>query len=469
MSPDDSDRLESWKEIAAFLGRDERTAMRWAAQHGMPVHRVPGSKRGRVFASRSEISEWLGRRDDGNPQDKLEAPRAHSMRKSARWALAAGVLGLLVLAVLGGFFYIRESHVGRPPNVTRVTFTSEAAVAWHGDNELWKYRFPWPLISKPWSPLAKTTDFVRVLDLDHGEKRVVVLVAPLRLGFNPDSSYEYAVDCFSNGGKLIWSYVAHEKFQFGRNVLSGPWKLTALFVAEANGKRSIWVAEDHHTWGDSFVVQLNLETGEAKLRFVNTGVLTSLNEVETAAGTYMLAGGFNNEYSAGILAVVNLNRPFAASPQTGGTRHDCVSCPPGAVDEYFVFPRTRVNLAEGRYEDDIQSIRDYGDRVRIEKYEVGSGQPVSTIYQFRAAPTIHPVSMRHSSGYGMLYRHLEKEGKIHHSLAMAPERLHPPPISVWTPGDGWAEYAVAPSGMVTAEPRPIAKPPHYALSSTPSG
>lgn len=51
--------LESWKEIATFIGRDERTAMRWAKDSGMPVHRVPTGKRGHVFAYPVEIRAWL--------------------------------------------------------------------------------------------------------------------------------------------------------------------------------------------------------------------------------------------------------------------------------------------------------------------------------------------------------------------------------------------------------------------------
>jgi tetratricopeptide (TPR) repeat protein len=40
-------RLDSWKEIAAFFGRDER------------IYRVPGSARGGVFAYAEELAEWL--------------------------------------------------------------------------------------------------------------------------------------------------------------------------------------------------------------------------------------------------------------------------------------------------------------------------------------------------------------------------------------------------------------------------
>jgi tetratricopeptide (TPR) repeat protein len=52
-------RLDSWKEIAGFFGRDERTVKRWEKERALPVHRVPGGVRGGVFAYAAELSEWL--------------------------------------------------------------------------------------------------------------------------------------------------------------------------------------------------------------------------------------------------------------------------------------------------------------------------------------------------------------------------------------------------------------------------
>jgi tetratricopeptide (TPR) repeat protein len=52
-------RLDSWKEIAAFFDRDERTVKRWEKERGLPVCRVPGSARGGVFAYSEELLEWL--------------------------------------------------------------------------------------------------------------------------------------------------------------------------------------------------------------------------------------------------------------------------------------------------------------------------------------------------------------------------------------------------------------------------
>jgi Tfp pilus assembly protein PilF len=52
-------RLDSWKEIALFFGRDERTVKRWEKERGLPVYRVPGSARGGVFAYVDELNGWL--------------------------------------------------------------------------------------------------------------------------------------------------------------------------------------------------------------------------------------------------------------------------------------------------------------------------------------------------------------------------------------------------------------------------
>lgn len=58
------DRLDSWKEIAAYLRRDERTVRRWEAE-GLPVHRKVHKKQASVYAYTAEIDTWWngGRRD----------------------------------------------------------------------------------------------------------------------------------------------------------------------------------------------------------------------------------------------------------------------------------------------------------------------------------------------------------------------------------------------------------------------
>lgn len=56
------DRLDSWKEIAAYLGRDIRTVQRWEKLEGLPVHRHLHQQRGSAFAYRGEIDAWWATR-----------------------------------------------------------------------------------------------------------------------------------------------------------------------------------------------------------------------------------------------------------------------------------------------------------------------------------------------------------------------------------------------------------------------
>jgi TolB-like protein/Tfp pilus assembly protein PilF len=55
-------RLESWKEIAAYLGRDVTTVQRWERREGLPVHRLLHAKIGSVFAYTLELESWRATR-----------------------------------------------------------------------------------------------------------------------------------------------------------------------------------------------------------------------------------------------------------------------------------------------------------------------------------------------------------------------------------------------------------------------
>ena len=82
-------RLDSWKEIASYLGRGIRTVQRWEREEGLPVHRLDHAKRGSVYASRHELTAWWEsrRRPDSAPSTIAAAsspPREpHSERVTA--------------------------------------------------------------------------------------------------------------------------------------------------------------------------------------------------------------------------------------------------------------------------------------------------------------------------------------------------------------------------------------------------
>ena len=57
--------LNSWKEIAFYLGRGVRTVQRWHVELRLPVHRVRHTPRSPVFAYTTELDEWLRQQAGG--------------------------------------------------------------------------------------------------------------------------------------------------------------------------------------------------------------------------------------------------------------------------------------------------------------------------------------------------------------------------------------------------------------------
>jgi len=463
-------RLDSWKEIAAYLRRDERTAVRWEKEKGLPVHRVPGGKRQAVFAYTQELDGWLRQEGGGGTNDRVAASALFEAEGTARetrmsvletlspvpalekkppfagririnFYVLAFVVTLLV--ILAAFALRTRRTVVRVP--VRLVFTLNAVEVFDAQDQLmWTYTFPGKL-----DPGCFTTDDMaegaRIADfLGNGEKEVLI-AAPLYPILNPGDPPGTEVYLFSSEGRVIWSYYSKETFQFGQHELRGPWLGTALFVSEDEGKKRIWLNLAHATWGNSFVVNLDPETGKEMMRFVNTGTIHALNELRAGEKRYFLAAGFNNEPDSGSLAIVDENRAYGASPQTKGSRHECTSCPSGWPDYYFVFPHSEISDLEGLHEDAIIAVHVSGDQVEVRKAAMGGDLRWAAYYTLRAGSGFRPISLRFSSEYDNQHRKYEAEGKLHHSLEQCPERLHPQPIKMWTPSGGWTEIQLSPT------------------------
>ena len=60
-------RIEGWKCIAGYLGRDRSTVIRWARERGLPVHALPGGKSRSVYALQHELDAWASGQASGLP------------------------------------------------------------------------------------------------------------------------------------------------------------------------------------------------------------------------------------------------------------------------------------------------------------------------------------------------------------------------------------------------------------------
>ena len=116
------ERLDSWKEIAAYLNRDVTTVQRWEKREGMPVHRHVHDRLGSVYAFRGELDAWTRGRsirpaqegDDGAP---LGSATSGSTTSTARgkWKFLLPVAAVAALAIGVGLWLRRTEYFWRSP------------------------------------------------------------------------------------------------------------------------------------------------------------------------------------------------------------------------------------------------------------------------------------------------------------------------------------------------------------------
>ena len=109
--PPVSERLDSWKKIAAYLKRDESTVRRWEKE-GLPVHRHAHKKKPTIYAYRSEIDDWW---NVGRARLEAMEPAPARPRRRRMWWAAAGLMLVGVAIGLGlNVAGVRDRLLGGP-------------------------------------------------------------------------------------------------------------------------------------------------------------------------------------------------------------------------------------------------------------------------------------------------------------------------------------------------------------------
>jgi Tol biopolymer transport system component len=111
--PPSNARLDSWKEIAAYLKRDVTTVRRWEKREGLPVHRHLHHRRDSIYAYAGELDGWLEARRHTN-----EVATAAGIRPAVSAVATAAVL---VIGAIVGIKYLRMDPA--EPPAARLTFS----------------------------------------------------------------------------------------------------------------------------------------------------------------------------------------------------------------------------------------------------------------------------------------------------------------------------------------------------------
>jgi len=197
------DRLDSWKEIAAYLDRDVTTVQRWEKREGMPVHRHVHDRIGSVYAFRADLDAWVRSRNlrteqeigsnASSPNPPAQPPPSTISTSLTRWRFvlplaAAGA----ALAIGAGLWFQRMEYFWRNPiaNAQFQTVTdfdgAEQAAAVSRDGHFVAFLSDRDGQMDVWVTQVGSGQFH---NLTHGSAPELVNPSVRTLGFSPDGSF----------------------------------------------------------------------------------------------------------------------------------------------------------------------------------------------------------------------------------------------------------------------------------------
>jgi hypothetical protein len=160
-------------------------------------------------------------------------------------------------------------------------------------------------------------------------------------------------------------------------------------------------------------------------------------------GTFILAGGINNEYRAASLAVLDSRQLTAVSPQTPGNRFQCTNCPSGRPRRFLLLPRSELNIGSGMPYNWVTSLYRRGDTIVTAVSELREPADAATITELvELSGELTPKSISFGAGYKEAHERLEKLGRIDHKWSECQEQKHPAIIREWEENLGWREIEI---------------------------
>lgn len=411
------ERLDSWKAIAAYLGRDVGTVRRWERTARLPVHRVPGGKGSSVFAYKSEIDAWLR---SSEQQTTAEVPAAEA--RLARWRWAAASAAIVIVMVLAWWM----QRMGASAEEMQVTIGVDGVTARAEDGrELWRHAF-----DASWNhALSEVSERLRVTG---GHEPAVYFSTAFRHRRSDGLADSGEFTSLTLQGRRRWTFTFDDRITVGGKPYGPPWAVTAFAILDGNERRHLAVAAHHWTWGPSMVAVLD-DTGKRLGRYVNDGWIEQLHWV---APDRLVAGGFSQSWDAGMVALIDSTQADGRFPETDAA-HQCQDCGTNLPVRVVIMPRTEINVAtRSRFNRAI--LERIADRLIARTVEVPPmGQGVAdAIYEF--TPALDLIRASFSQRYWEVHDQLFAERKLDHDRSTCPDKDGPRQVHVWSAGAGWS-------------------------------
>ncbi len=423
-----SRRLDSWKAISQYLGRDERTIRRWEKEAGLPIHRVPGGRGSSVFAYESEIDAWMQSTGPDHRPTLPEVPRHAEPAPAPRpaWSKAmraAAVLSVCVVGTTVALLALRRTDPGGP---LAIRLTPDAVIGLGADGvERWHVALP----DKPaWQPPPVV--------VTSGRPAAYIASAYRQRETNGEYLPGQLME-FDLRGRLQSVFEFDDRVTFGAGTYGPPWVITDFRVDDHGPFRRVAIAAHHIEWWPSIVTILD-DHAKRVGTFVNSGWITQLLWLDRDR---LLATGISNAHDGAMLALLDTASLGGKAPVIQAPWFDCTSCVGTPPLKYVVFGRSELNVLSGS-EFNRTTLTQRGDRIVVRTVEVpwdGRSTAAEALYEF--STSLELLSAAYSDRYWDEHRRLEAMGTIKHTASECPVRT-PSNVRVYTSGLGWQEVTI---------------------------
>jgi hypothetical protein len=328
-----SERLEGWKEIAAFFNKSVRTVQVWESDFGLPIHR----EMKRVWAITTELTAWRESHQDlaVPPTDPPPPPPQPPSRNL--WLPAATVLAVLALAA---FAWPRPGTPIGYRTLGPVLSTFDAS-----QKTVWTHTFSSPLHEEIRSgPNALQNLRGQFLDVDQdGKPEFLYRTWPWDL-----SKQNSSLQCFRSDGTLRWTFAPGRptlKLADGRTI-SGPYTVQHVALLRhprPDGGRI--VVSSHHSWDWPHQVAILTADGKLVDQYWHPGWIFSLDiaDLDNNGRDEILLGGVNNAYLAienrgATLVVLSADSIHGQGDTPKNSRLLIADLPPSPRHRALLFP-----------------------------------------------------------------------------------------------------------------------------------
>lgn len=454
-------KLGSWKEIADYLGINVRTAYRWERDRELPVHRIPGSPAGRVFAYTAELDRWLHSREDtespnqgdggpavgsGSVNPLVSAPAAPAeldgndspapaARQMRRGMLLPAAAVLAIALIVGGVLLVTVG--GADPPVTRLQLEGKILTAFGARGKiLWRKEFGQPLIQ---NAIHRMTSSLAVQDAGEPPYRIVDLDDDLRgevLVMTGNDSTEFAsftLHCLNADGSERWRYNPGETLTFGRDKINADWRIEYFFTDDLDGdNRSEIILNSRHVSFFPARITVLESDGTVRCRFTNGGWIYYLgtHDLDGDGRKEVLCAGTNNGYRKGVLAVLDAGGPDTAFPQPDTPEHRCPSLPAVAPKYYLLFPRDCLNQRFSEVDRGcLDTCQVHADQVWLRQETRIPMLRTSVEVIFILDRALQALQATFVDGYEMVHQELYARGKLDHPFSPAEIELREPALT----------------------------------------